>query len=167
MSAWEKYRGLAYLAGLLVVVPWLVYSFAIAGTVRLGRELKRTEKEIALLESGRSVDTGGEAIVARGASGLQDGGVISRMMDCEAGGRCAVVRYTPYITETREGLSVHTAELTLSGGYADLLRLVERVETQAGGGRLVSAMFRSVRQRQRRQTQLQVTLILQQITENT
>lgn len=159
----SMYKGLLYIAGLLVAVPWLVYNLAIADTVKLDRELKRVRREIAQLQGHRS-DV--PAMVAEIASGLDNGELIPHIMDCDAGCRCAVVKYTPYVTESRDGFAVHTAELVLSGGYADLVRLVERAETETSGSRLVSAAFRSIRQRQRKQTQLQVTLILQQITKN-
>ncbi len=157
----SRYKGLLYLAGLIVAAPWLVYNLAIADTVKLDRELKRAKGEIAQLQ-GQKRDA--PAMIAETASGLDNGELIPFIMDCEVGERCAVVKYTPYITESRDGLAVHTAELVLSGGYADLVRLVERAETGASGSRLVSAAFRSVRQRQRKQTQLHVTLVLQQIT---
>ncbi len=150
-----------YLTGLLVAAPWLVYNVAISDTVKLNRELKHARREIAQLQRQKR---DAPAMVVETASGLDNGELIPSIMDCDAGGRCAVVRYTPYITENHDGLAVHTAELVLSGGYTDLVRLVERAETGDPGSRLVSAAFRSVRQRQRRQTQLQVTLILQQIT---
>lgn len=156
----SRYKGLLYLTGLLVAAPWLVYNIAIYDTVKLDRELKRAQEEIAQLQGRRS---DAPTMVAEVSSGLDNGELIPRIMDCDAGRRCAVVKYTPYITESRDGLSVHTAELILSGTYADLVCLVERAETGASGSRLVSASFRSIRQRQRKQTQLQVTLVLQQI----
>jgi hypothetical protein len=160
----RKYRGLLMLAGLLVAVPWIAYRLAIADTVRMGRELRRTETEIARLQNQAVTQRSAGSVALRSVSDLQSGDLIPRIMDCEAGGRCVVVKYTPYITESRDGLAVHTAELVLSGTYADLLRLIERIEERESSCRLVSATFRSITQRQRRQTQLHVTLILQQIT---
>ncbi len=106
-----------YLAGLIVAAPWLVYNVAISDTVKLDRELKRAKGEIAQLQ-GQKRDA--PAMVVETVSGLDNGELIPRIMDCDAGGRCAVVKYTPYITESRDGLAVHTAELVLSGTYTDL-----------------------------------------------
>ncbi|MCL2562123.1 MAG: hypothetical protein FWE10_07405 [Rikenellaceae bacterium] len=159
----RKYKGLLMLAGLLIVVPYLVYRVAIADTVRMNREMKRTERQITRLQNQSRTERAAEGAVLQTVSDIQSGDLLPRIMDCDAGARCVVVKYTPCITESRDGLAVHTAELVLSGTYADLLRLIERIETDIGSCRLVSATFRSIVQRQRRQTQLHVTLILQQI----
>ncbi|MDL2319682.1 hypothetical protein LJC45_00925 [Alistipes sp. OttesenSCG-928-B03] len=167
MTGAGKYKGLLYLAALLVVVPWFVYRVAIADTVRMKRELKQTQREIVRLQNQSRSEGAATGAIAGNALELQSGGLIPRITDCEADARCTVVKYTPYVTESRDGLAVHTAELVLSGTYADLVRLVERAETQLASCRLVSANFKSIRQRQRKPTQLQVTLVLQQICKST
>lgn len=163
----NKYKGVLYLIGLLVIVPWFVYSIAISDTVRANRELKMMGQEIAHLQSRRRQgNTVGAGVIADSKYGLQGGDIIPRLMDCVSGVRCMVVEYTPFITESRDGLVVHTAELVLDGAYADLVRLIERAETELSTCRLVSVSFKRVKQRQRKQPQLNVTLILQQITKN-
>ncbi len=142
----SRYKGLAYLIGLVVVAPWLAYNLAIAKTVGQAREARRAGREIVMLES-RSVDTP----VVKSEPKLGNGAIMARV----AGGGCEVVKYTPYITDSRDGLTVHTAEMVVSGGYTDLVRLVERVEKES---RLVSVMFGSTK------NGLQATLILQEIT---
>jgi hypothetical protein len=161
----SRYKGLLLLVGLVVIVPWVVWNIAIGGTVRLARESKRMEREIAQLEGDRRERPAGGTVEVAGGAELASGNVIADIMGCDAGRRCSVVSYTPYVTQSEGTFEVHTAELTLSGGYADLLRLTERAERQAPSCRLVSAVFRSVKQRQRQPAQLRVTLILQQITE--
>lgn len=142
----NKYKGLVYLIGLVVVVPWLTYNLAISKTVRIAREARKAKKEIAALQ-GR-----GEGVAIEKADPiLQNGDIIARI----SGGGCTVVKYTPYITENRDGLTVHTAELVLSGTYKNLLRLVERAEKEA---RLISTEFKNVK------GGLRATLILQEIT---
>ena len=168
MTGLDKYKGLLYLAGLLIAGPWLVYNMAIKDTVKLKRELKRTEKEIIQIQSqGKREASAPMGIIPVSHNELQDGDLISKLMSCEAGSRCTVVKYTPYITENRDGLAVHTAELVLSGTYTDLVRLIEQTESRSKSYRLVSTTFKSIKQRQRKQTQLHATLILQQITKTT
>jgi hypothetical protein len=142
----SRFKGLAYLIGLVVVVPWLTYNLAIGKTVRTAREAGRANKEIAELK-GR----GAGAPVEKGEPKLQNGAIMTRI----SGGGCTVVKYTPYITESRGGLAVHTAQLVLSGPYKNLVRVVERAEKES---RLVSVEFKSAKDG------LRATLILQEIT---
>jgi hypothetical protein len=142
----RRYKGLAYLIGLVVAMPWLTYDLAIGKTVRAAGEARKAEKEIAELQ-GRSVNTP----VERGGPNLQNGDIIARM----SGGGCTVVKYTPYITESRDGLTVHTAQLVLGGSYKNLVRRVERAEKEA---KLVSVEFKNTKEG------LRATLILQEIT---
>ncbi len=137
---------MAYLAALVVVVPWLGWSLAIGKTVRMARGTRKAERECAELR-GRTVDRA----VEKGEPRLQNGSIIAKI----SGGGCTVLKYTPYITESRDGLTVHTAEFVLGGTYKNLVRLVERAEKEA---RLMSVVFAGVK------GELQATLILQEIT---
>lgn len=164
MSGPGKYKGLIYLTGLVIVIPWLAWRMAIAGNVEMSTQAGRFEKQTAALRAKAAQAETAPAAAVLTAGVLQSGVPIPVIMGSEAGSRCKVVRYTPYITESRDGLAVHTAELVVSGAYADLLRLVAAAEGNGEGYRLVSAAFRSIRQRHKKETQLQLTMILQQIT---
>ena len=158
----EKYKGLLYLAGLVIVVPYLVFSLAISDNVRMGRETKKIERETEALKA-KAGQSGSSAVNIINRSDLTRD-AISDIMGMVGSARCNVVKYTPYITESRDGLTVHTNELTVSGRYSDLLKLTAAVENGLPGLRLVSTSFRTVRQRQKKEVQLHMTLILQQIT---
>ncbi len=142
----NRYKGLAYLAGLVVVVPLLTYNLTIRKTVRMAHEARKGEREIVVLQGHGEVDP-----VEKSKPSLQNGDIITRI----SGGGCTVIKYTPYITESRNELTVHTAQLVLGGTYKNLLRLVERAEEES---RLVSVEFRNIK------NELRATLIFQEIT---
>ena len=77
-----------------------------------------------------------------------------------------IVKYTPYLTREEGKLLVHTGELVLSGNFVSLLRVMHRVEIDEGLGRIVSVGFRLFRDRAKKERQLRMTLVVQQLTVN-
>ena len=63
----------------------------------------------------------------------------------------------------RDGLAVHTAQLTLAGGYAPLLRVVGELERTLPRCRLRSLGWQSSADRRTRCLQLTLTLYIQQV----
>lgn len=53
--------------------------------------------------------------------------------------------YEPLVTLARDGLAVHTAQLTLAGGYAPLLRVVGELERTLPRCRLAFARLAELR----------------------
>lgn len=51
MSKYEKYKGLAYLAVLLLAIPYMVWRLAISETVSMWCNVRKTTARIALLEA--------------------------------------------------------------------------------------------------------------------
>ena len=80
--------------------------------------------------------------------------------------RCAAVQvagYEPLVTLRQDGLAVHTARLTLTGGCTALLRVVAELERALPRCRLRSMEWRTATDRRTRRLQLILTLYIQQI----
>ena len=60
-------------------------------------------------------------------------------------------------------MAVHTARLTLTGGYTALVRLVDTLERTLPACRLRSLDWQTAADRRTRQMQLTLTLYIQQI----
>ena len=74
-----------------------------------------------------------------------------------------VAGYEPLVTLRQDGLAVHTARLTLTGGCTALLRVVAELERALPRCRLRSMEWRTATDRRTRRLQLILTLYIQQI----
>ena len=72
--------------------------------------------------------------------------------------------YVPVTTLRQDGIEIHTAQLTLTGPFAELLRTVETLERRLPACRLRSAEWQTATRPRTRPTQLTLTLYIQQLT---
>lgn len=75
-----------------------------------------------------------------------------------------MVKYTPYLTREEGKLQVHTGELVLSGSFISLLKVMHYMEKEGHPGKIVSAGFRLFDDRAKKERQLRMTLVVQQLT---
>ena len=164
MRKYEKYKGLAYLAILLVVIPYLVWSMALSGTVRMWNSLQETTKRIALLES-KTNDMGVElsAGTSQDTVSIFDWQLIEAIHPLTEKYNAKIVKFTPYISENIEVAALYTAELILEGNYAGLVRIIEHIENDITKSRLISVTFKTTRRDRSKPRELTTILILQQI----
>lgn len=167
MNAWAKYKGLTYLLLLLVVLPWAAWSLALKDTASKWRAYGKERRELAVLRETAASESGH---VAAGAV-LQTGEIIASgqflrlISETADANRVAVERYTPYLTENGDGIEIMTGEITVSGDYISLVRVIDHIEWKIGACKLVSADFRSAKDRRSGRIKLTATLLVQQMTE--
>lgn len=165
MKAWKEHRGLLKLVGIIVMVPLVAWFFGFRQTVRLWRECEVRQETISRLStsgSGKMTRLPGGELT--GKQVLNNGILLERIgKDVESNG-VKIVKYTPYLTREEGKLLVHTGELVLSGNFVSLLRVMHRVELDEGLGRVVSVGFRLFRDRAKKERQLRMTLVIQQLT---
>lgn len=162
MRKYEKYKGLAYLTLLLLVIPYLVWSMAISETVAMWRFVHKTATQIALLEAD-TVTSAAAMVESANGKALFEGRLIEAINPLIEKYQIKVVKFTPYISEKSDGAVLHTAVLILEGGYTGLVRTIEHIENNVGQSRLVSVAFKSMQRDRSRPPELTTTLILQQI----
>ena len=186
-----RYKGLVYLGLLLMVLPLAAWKLAIGQTWHIWRQTSRQTTELARLSSEMPAAEGGAATVGptiqgdpgaaaglpvtassatspTGASAdtleyIRSGLLIERLLPAMEAAGVAVVKYSPCITSSEGGLSVHTAELLLSGGFVPMVRVVDNLEKQLPGCKLVSVNFHSIRRQYNRPARLEASLVVQQI----
>lgn len=162
MKRLGRYEGIARLALLLVILPVAVYRLSLSRTLALWSEVREGERTIAEAEA----DLAQPAAISAGLDTVEliaGGGLLDSLGRLAADAEVEVVRYTPYMTRRGDDFALRTAELVLSGGFAPLLRTLDRLERSLPGCRFLSTEFRTVRRG--RQTSLQMTLVVQQLTE--
>ncbi len=160
MSALEKYRGLAHLLGVAVVLPLLAWRLALADTAGKWREARRTEKQLTAL---RTQDAAPAAPLLVVGEHIRDGELLGEIL-CGPG-CCEVVKYTPYVANAADGLAIHTAEVVLNTDCLSFVRIVDHIERTMPASRLRSVSLRAMVPRGSTRPQLYGMLIIQQIAE--
>lgn len=154
-----QYKGLVYIAALVIVLPWLAWSFAVRDTVGAWLDCRHLDTQLAkmplqaasvsspvgdrstdLVLSGHLLD-----VVRQGATGI------------------AIAGYEPHVTLQQDGIRIHTARMTLSGDFAALLQVVNRLEDSLPHCRLSSLGWQSSTDRRSGKTQLTLIIYIEQI----
>lgn len=158
-----RYRGLSLVGLLALLLPWAAWHFALSDTFGAWRECGRLERRLDALApttpaTGATVPAAVEAPELILSGGLLD----SVRRFAPAGVRAT--GYVPVTTLRQDGIEIHTAQLTLTGPFAELLRTVETLERRLPACRLRSAGWQTATRPRTRRTQLTLTLYIQQLT---
>lgn len=163
MKLAEKYRGVVLLTLLVAGLPGLAVRFALRDTFRCWRDCLRLADRIAAMPAQEAAD-GSEIGFADAPELILSGGVLDSVRRAAAEHGVWVTGYEPLVTLQWDGAALHTAQVTLTGGFAGLLRTTESLERRLACCWLRSAAWRSVVQYRTRKTQLVLTLYVQQLT---
>lgn len=158
-----RYRGLSLVGLLALLLPWAAWHFALSDTFGAWRECGRLERRLDALApttpaTGATVPAAVEAPELILSGGLLD----SVRRFAPAGVRAT--GYVPVTTLRQDGIEIHTAQLTLTGPFTELLRTVETLERRLPAYRLRSAEWQTATRPRTRRTQLTLTLYIQQLT---
>lgn len=162
MNRIGRYEGVVRLLLLLVVLPAAVYRLSLGRTVALWGEVRRAERTLAEAEAA-PVQPDTPAAMLDTVELIAGGGLLELLERLGPDSSAEVVSYTPYRTREGDDFTLRTAEIVLSGGFVPLLRTLDAAERELSGCRLLSSGFKTVRRG--RQTSLQLTLIVQQLTD--
>ena len=155
-----KYRGIVLLAGLAVVLPWMAWHFALHDTFTAWSDCRRLAAQLetlALMAAQPAAPHAGDREL------ILSGGLLDTVRRADAQHAVQVAGYEPLVTAERDGVAVHTAQLTLTGGYGPLLQVVDALERTLPACRLRSLDWQAAPERRTRRMQLTLTLYIQQI----
>lgn len=155
-----RYRGIALLAALIVVLPWAAWRFALRDTCTAWRDCRRLA---ARLETFAPETVQPTVVTADTRELVLSGGLLDTVRRAAAEYSVQVAGYEPLITAEHDGVAVHTAQLTLTGSYVPLLRIVDTLERTLPDCRLRSLGWQAAADRRTRKMQLTLTLYIQQI----
>ena len=147
-----RYRGVVLLSLIVLVLPWAAWRFALRDTFGAWRDCRRLSAQLAVTPAG-----------VQGAELILSGGLLDTVRLAAAHAAVQVAGYEPLVTLRQDGLAVHTARLTLTGGCTALLRVVAELERALPRCRLRSMEWRTATDRRTRRLQLILTLYIQQI----
>ena len=156
-----EYRGMCLLALLFVVLPWAGWRFALHDTYAAWRECRHLESRLDALGSIPVAD----AAVPRAAAMpelILSGALLDSVRRMAPTGVQAT-GYTPATTLRQDGIEIRTAQLTLAGPFAGLLRTVDMLERRLTECRLQSVEWRTTTEPRTRRVQLTATIYIQQL----
>ena len=162
MNRIGRYEGVVRLVLLLIVLPAAVYRLSLGRTVALWGEVRRAERTLAEAEAA-PVQPDTPAALLDTVELIAGGGLLELLERLGPDSSAEVVSYTPYRTREGDDFTLRTAEIVLSGDFVPLLRTLDAAERELSGCRLLSSEFKTVRRG--RQTSLQLTLVVQQLTD--
>lgn len=162
MNRIGKYEGVVRLVLLLVVLPAVVYRLSLERTVALWGEVRRAERTLAETEAA-PVQPDASVVMLDTVELIAGGGLLELLERLGPDSSAEVVSYTPYRTREGDDFTLRTAEIVLSGDFVPLLRTLDATEREFSGCRLLSSEFKTIRRG--RQTSLQLTLVVQQLTD--
>lgn len=156
-----KYRGLAVLALLIIVLPWTAWHFALRDTFGAWRDCRRLSAQFAAMTP--AAQTGEPSALAAQGPELVLSGLLLDVVRQAAGHSVQIAGYEPLVTLQQDGMAVHSAQLTLAGCFTELLQVVGELERTLPRCRLRSLGWHTATDRRTRRTQLMLTLYMQQI----
>lgn len=159
MSIPYKYRGILQLSLLVVALPWCAWRFALRGTFGTWRDCRRLAVR---LETLAPVTPHPAAVGTEDRELILSGGLLDSVRRAALLQAVQVVGYEPRVTEERDGVAVHTAQLTLTGSYIPLLRVVDALDRTLPNCRVRTLGWQTAIDRPTRNRQLILTLYIEQ-----
>lgn len=156
-----RYRGLGLLALLVVALPWMAWRFALSDTFGAWRECRRLERRLEALAPTTPATGAAVPSAVEVPELILSGGLLDSVRRFAPAGVHAT-GYVPAVTLRQDRIEIRTAQLTLTGPFAELLRTVDALERRLPACRLRSAEWQTVVQPRTRRTQLVLTLYVQQ-----
>ena len=170
MKGLWKYNGLIQFAGLLVLLPLLIWNWGIHPTIDLRRNVREQTHQIATAQADTTGSTPALLKPDQEAeatdNGIKSGNMLYRLAPLLERYDVTAERYTPYCLHSDSGAELYAGELLLSGGFISLTRLLDELEKHSGSEQIVSVRYVAAVHPQTRRKQLQMTVVFQQITQN-
>ena len=153
------------LTALLVGLPLVVWFGSWKKTAALWRSYRQNEVELRELRPCCDMLGDTLAVTLKKSALLRDGRLLERVREWGEQQGVTVVGYTPWLSGEYRGWKLYTAELTQDGRILPMLELLAVLEREEEGVRPAAARFRLHIDARNRKKQLQLTLWIQQITE--
>ena len=153
------YRGLVMTVSLLLLLPAAAWRYALRDTVRAAAECLRMRDITAAMPEHTGI--GATPPAAFGDDIVSSG----RILDY-ARQDAAITGYAPVVTERQGTTALHTAEIEFTGEFAETLRALHRIETEATQCAVRAAAWRIKARRAPQSEQLTLTIHVEQLVKN-
>ena len=157
-----RYQGLLRLVLLFVVLPGAAWQSTLRGSLAAWRDCRRLDRAVAAADIRDALPERAEPASAVCPELILTGLLLDSVRRCAPPGVRAT-DYLPAVTLQEAGIALHTAQITLTGTYADLLQTLHALERRLPACRIGSATWRTTAHPRTRQRQLRLTLYVQQL----
>jgi hypothetical protein len=162
----SKYKGIFYLAALLIILPIMVYLLVLSKTLHTCMENNNTLDEIENLEASMiNVSEQTPEISTASQDYISNGLIAGYISNTESINNITIDKFIPSKTDLGNGLFLHTAQITVYSDYISIIKAINNLEKTAKQCSIVSVHFQSERNRQTNNVKLKATIIIQQILE--
>lgn len=157
-----RYRGLLRLVLLFVVLPGAAWQLSLRGSFATWRDCRRLDRAVAAADIRNAVPEHAKPASTACPELILSGLLLDSVRQCAPPG-VRTTDYLPAVTLQEAGIALHTAQITLTGTYANLLQTVYTLEQRLPACRIRSATWRTTAHPRTRQRQIRLTLYVQQL----
>ncbi len=164
MTWLAKYKGIAWLALVVMIVPLTVYRYAISGTVNQWRMTGKYRQEIEQLRSTRSLSAKPQSVSTTDTEMILSGFMVAGLLPIIESEDMRIEHFSPCVTSDKDGIILTTGQLSVQGSFAAIVKLLWHIEHDMPYGKIISARYCTTKPRNRGSTKtLTCTIYIQQI----
>lgn len=159
-----KYRGLAWLGLLFCILPWCIWHFALSSTFKIWHDCIRMKHLAEQVSAASDMSLNMTASIQKDIPELiLSGGVLDSLRRLSSNRDIHIAAYYPVVTMSLESAAVHSAQMTLTGRYVDLLQVVFQLGQELPNCRFRAMNWCTTINPRTRCQQLELTLYIQQL----
>lgn len=165
MKDWKQHKVFIKLLIIIAMVPFSAWVFGFRQTVNLWMEYSVQQENVEKLhaeDTGKPLEPWEDGLTSKQV--LNNGVLLEQLSGPVKDNRVTIVKYTPYLTREEGMLQVNTGELVLAGEFVSLLKVMNHVEHNGNLGKIISSGFQVFQDRAKKEKQLRMTLVIQQLT---
>jgi hypothetical protein len=161
----SKYKGIVYLAALLIILPVMVYLSALNKTLNVYTEYYKVLQDIENLETSMvNVTEKASELPLTSQDYISNGLIINYIKNADDND-IIIDKFIPSKIDLGNGLFVNMAQITVYSDYVSIVKAINSIEQMANSCSMVSVHFQSEKNRQTNNIKLKANIIIQQILE--
>lgn len=165
MKLTARYKGLAWLVLVVLILPLLAWRYALNGTTDQWLSARKNRRQTELLcgAANRPIDP--RTALTTSEEMLLSGSLIAAVLPSAESEKLSIGHFSPCVTSDQDGVLLATGQMSLEGGFAGMVRVINMMEREIPQCKIISAQFHSVKPRGRGAVKtLNCTIYIQQIT---
>jgi hypothetical protein len=162
----SKYKGIIYLAALLIIVPIIIYMFTFRKTLNNYVEYNNILGEIENLETALVTAQPPEISITT-QDYISSGLIVNYLKNADEkqADNIIIDKFVPSKIDLGNGLFIHIAQITIYSDFISIVKAINNLEKVVNQYNIISVHFQSEKNRQTNNVKLKAAIIIQQILE--
>lgn len=162
----SKYKGIIYLAALLIIVPIIIYMFTFRKTLNNYVEYNNILGEIENLEAALVTAQPPEVSITT-QDYISSGLIVNYLKNADEkqADNIIIDKFVPSKIDLGNGLFIHIAQITIYSDFISIVKAINNLEKVVNQYNIISVHFQSEKNRQTNNVKLKAAIIIQQILE--